>query len=103
MLRDFTYINDIVNGLISVIDSNCKFEIINIGNNKAEKLLDMVRVIENYLNKKADISFEPMQPGDVKKTYANIRKAKQLLGFNPSTKLDNGLQSFIDWYIKYYN
>ena len=61
----------------------------------------MVHHVENFIGEKADISFEPMQLGDVKNTYADIKKAKNLLNFNPSVQLEEGIKFFIDWYLKY--
>ncbi len=102
MERDFTYIDDIVLGIYSSILNNYDCEIINLGNNNSEKLLDFISVIEKLLNKKAIIEFKSMQPGDVEKTYANIDKAKNLLSFQPKTKINEGLKSFISWYKNYY-
>ena len=103
MERDFTYIDDIIKGIKSAINFDFNCEIINLGNNNTEKLLDMIHYIEKYTGKKADILFEPMQLGDVKKTYADINKAKNYLNYNPATKLEKGIESFINWYKKYNN
>jgi len=100
MERDYTYIDDIVKGIISAIKRNFFCEIINLGNNKSEKLLDMVNIIEDIIGKKAKIKLEPMQLGDVKKTYADIKKAKKLLLYNPKINLDKGLVNFCDWFLK---
>ena len=102
MERDYTYIDDIVNGVKKSITNNYDFELINLGNSKTESLLEMLRIIENHLGKKAKTKLEPMQLGDVEKTYADINKAKELLSFNPSTLLKDGLQKFLNWYLKIY-
>ena len=102
MKRDFTYIDDIVSGIRSSIDKNYKCEIFNLGNNKSEKLMDMINIIEEELNKKAIIKLEPMQLGDVKESFANIDKASKKLNFIPSTNIKKGIPYLIDWYKKYY-
>ena len=101
MKRDFTYIDDIINGTISAIDQNYQCEIFNLGNNKSEKLTDMIKIIEARVNIKANINFLPMQKGDVKETFADIGHSKTHLQFEPKTSLSDGLDMFIDWYIKY--
>ena len=97
--RDYTYINDIIKGVIAAIDyDKTGFEIINLGNNKTVTLAELIEAIENTCGKKALIKNLPQQPGDVPKTYANISKAKDLLGYNPSTNLDEGLEKFYTWF-----
>ena len=76
MKRDFTFIDDIISGIVSSINNNHQYEIFNLGNNKSENLMDIVSIIENKLGKKAIIDFQNMQPGDVQKTYADIEIAK---------------------------
>ncbi len=102
MKRDFTYIDDIINGIRASIDKNYKCEIFNLGNNKSEELMHIVSSIEYGLGKKALIDFKPMQPGDVKKTNANIDKSKKLLGYMPTINVDLGVEKFINWYKEYY-
>jgi len=102
MKRDFTYIDDIIDGIILAVNENKFCEIFNLGNNKSEKLLDMISIIEEQLGEKAKIEFKGMQPGDVKKTYANINHSKNLLGYNPSITIKEGIPRFIDWYKSYY-
>ena len=102
MKRDFTYIDDIVTGTKLAIKANKKCEIFNLGNNKSEKIMDFVKLIEKYFDKKAKIEMQTMQPGDVKETYADIEKSKNVLGYSPSINLDKGLMLFIDWYKKYH-
>ena len=102
--RDYTFINDIINGLlgaISYLESNEKvYEIINLGENEVINLNEMVTTIENALGKKAQKKMLPMQPGDVEKTNANIQKAKILLGYQPSTSFQNGIKKFVEWYLR---
>mgnify|MGYP001437441304 CR=1 FL=1 len=107
MERDFTYIDDIVSGTISVLDSINKeglklSKVYNIGNNKPENLLSFISVIENYLNIKAIKKFKPMQPGDVIKTYADISDIKNDFNFLPITSIKEGIPKFIDWYKLYH-
>ncbi len=103
MKRDFTYIDDIVDGTIAAIDHKCEYEIYNLGNNKSENLLDMISIIEKYLSKKATLEFKPLQLGDPEITYANIEKSTRDLGFSPKVSLKKGIPNFIDWYKEYYN
>ncbi|MBF87229.1 MAG: hypothetical protein CMJ14_04425 [Pelagibacterales bacterium] len=107
MERDFTYIDDIVAGTISVLDSINKeglklSKVYNIGNNKPENLLSFISVIENYLNIKAIKKFKPIQPGDVIKTYADISDIKNDFNFLPTTSIKEGVPKFIDWYKLYH-
>ena len=101
MLRDFTYIDDIVSGIISSIQKNINYEVLNLGNSKTETLTDVVSIIEERIGKKAIINYESMQLGDVKKTYADIEKTKQKLGYSPTTNIQEGINNFLDWYIDY--
>ena len=103
MKRDFTYIDDIIDGIVSSINHNYKCEVFNLGKNKTEDLMDIVSIIEERVGKKAIIEFEPMQPGDVKETYADISKAESKLKFSPKIDVKNGLNKFLDWYIEYSN
>lgn len=101
--RDYTYIDDIIDGVIKGVkyleSHENVYEIINLGESDAISLNNMVQTIERYLNKKAIVDRLPMQPGDVKRTYANIDKAKELLGYKPTTKFDDGIEKFIKWYL----
>jgi len=99
--RDFTYIDDIVTGIKASIEKNFSYEIFNLGNNKKEKVLDLIKVIENKLDKKANIVLKPLKSGDVKSTNADITKSSKMLGYNPKTNIDTGLGKFIKWYIDY--
>jgi UDP-glucuronate 4-epimerase len=101
MRRDFTYIDDIVQGIAAAIDLESKNEVFNLGNNQPVELLKMVEIIENCIGKKARKVFMPMQPGDVLETYADIEDSHQKLQFIPKTTLDEGIPRFVDWYLKY--
>ncbi|MFA6512078.1 MAG: NAD-dependent epimerase/dehydratase family protein [Patescibacteria group bacterium] len=101
--RDFTYIDDIVAGILAAVDNPFPYEIINLGNSHTEDLLHFIEIIEQVLGKKARRNLLPMQPGDVEKTYADITKAKQLLHFEPKTRIDEGIKNFINWYREYYH
>ena len=105
--RDFTYVDDIVEGIKSAIFYKNKskiayHKIFNLGNNKPISVNKIVTLLEKLLNKKAKKKFMPMQLGDVKNTFANIDESKKYLGFNPSTKIEKGLESFVNWF-KIYN
>ena len=101
MERDFTYIDDIVHGIRMAIKENYNCEIFNLGNDKTVKVLDMVRIIEKNVGKKAKIEYLPMQLGDVKKTHADINKAKSMISYDPKTDFEQGSEKFIDWFSKY--
>ena len=101
MHRDFTYINDIISGIRSSIEKNYKCEIFNLGNNKCVDLMDVVKLIEKCLGKVADINFLDIQPGDVKKTFADINYTKEMLNYKPSTSIDDGIPLFIEWHTSY--
>lgn len=97
--RDYTYIDDIVSGIIAALNySKSIYEIINLGNNKPVKLLKLVKLIEKVLGKKAKVNKLPQQPGDVPITFADISKAQSLLNYQPKTSLLNGIQKFVDWF-----
>ena len=101
MKSDFTFIDDITVGTKSVIQKNYKCEIFNLGNNRSEKLMDLMKIIEDELSIEALIDFEPMQPGDVKETYADIEKSMRKLKFNPKIRLSEGISKFVSWYKDY--
>lgn len=97
--RDYTYVDDTVQGIIGAIDYTASgFEIINLGNNYTVTLNELISSIERLTEKKAVIERYPDQPGDVPKTFADISKAKRLLGYHPSTRLDDGLAVFYRWF-----
>jgi UDP-glucuronate 4-epimerase len=111
MWRDFTYIDDIVNGVVRALDRPpssgkeagtppCK--VYNLGNNRVEKLTDYIAAIEQALQRKAVMQFEPIQPGDVPMTSADIEASRRDLGFEPATPISVGIPKFVDWYKDYY-
>lgn len=120
MQRDFTYIDDIVEGVFRLLDlpaapspdwnsaapdpalSSAPYRLYNIGNNQPVPLMEFIRELEGALGKKAKLELLPMQPGDVTATYADIEPLAQAVGFAPSTPLERGIQAFVDWYRAYY-
>lgn len=107
MMRDFTYIDDIVKGTIQVLDKDIKpencdndvpFRIYNIGCSQPVKLMDFISEIENALGKEAKKDFLPMQPGDVYQTYADTTRLEREMGYKPNTTLHEGIKQFIEWY-----
>jgi UDP-glucuronate 4-epimerase len=103
--RDFTYIDDIVNGVTKIleknIDSREHYKIYNIGNNKTENLKDFIETMEIVMDKKAIKEMYPMQLGDVSTTFADIDKLIDDIDYKPSTSISDGLEKFINWYKKY--
>ena len=116
MLRDFTYIDDVVYSIINLINKsseaksnltknnlqNVPYKIFNIGNSRPTKLTDYIKSIEVNLGKKADIILDEMQPGDVEATYANTKYLEQYINFRPNTSIEKGIKLFIKWYLEYY-
>lgn len=102
--RDYTYIDDIVDGIVRscdyVMKNNHVYEIMNIGSNNPISLKEMITTIAKELNVHLKIKELPMQPGDVNRTYANITKAKRLIGYEPSISFEEGIKKFIEWYLK---
>ncbi len=119
--RDFTYIDDIVEGIVNIMDripsgnphwnsdkpdpgtSKVAYRLYNIGNNNPVALMEFIETIENVLGKKAKKEFLPMQPGDVPSTFADIEDLVSDIGFKPNTPIKAGIQKFVEWYIQYYN
>lgn len=119
MLRDFTYIDDIVEGVVRVIlnpaksdkkweqnhrvsTSSAPYKVYNIGNNNPVKLMDFIEAIEEKLGKKIEKNFMPLQAGDVPATYANVDDLVQDLGYKPKTPIQEGIDKFVDWYIEFF-
>ena len=120
MMRDFTYIDDVIDSIVKLINKppskNNKFEgnsnlgfeswapfkIFNIGNSSPINLIEFINIIEEYLGLKAKKEFLPMQLGDLKATSAEINLLNNWVGFKPKTSIKEGLKNFIDWYINYY-
>lgn len=100
--RDYTYIDDIIDGIVASIRLKCGYEVINLGNSSATGILELVKKIETGLNKTAKTRFLPDQQGDVPATFADIGKAAALLGFKPRVSLTEGIARFADWYKKYH-
>lgn len=96
--RDYTYISDIVDGIIATLDKKFDYEVINLGNSSVVELRYLIRLIEENLGKEARIKRLPDQPGDVPVTYADISKAKKLLGYNPRVGIEEGVGRFVEWY-----
>ena len=97
--RDFTYITEIIDGIMGAINYNkTTFEIFNLGESHTTSVVDLIKLIENATGKKAKIDYEPAQPGDVPLTYADISKAEKLLGYEPRTKPEEGIKKFVAWY-----
>jgi len=120
MKRDFTYVDDIVEGVIRVIDnppignpewsgknpdpgsSKGPYKIYNIGNNNPVKLMDFIEAIENALGKKAEKNMLPIQPGDVPATYADVTDLIEDLGYKPATSIEEGIGKFVEWYLEFF-
>ena len=101
MQRDFTYIDDIVEGTIRVLDKPAPYAVYNIGNHQPVALLDYIAALERALGKEAKLDMQPMQPGDVKATYADTTALQKAVGFAPSTPLATGLARFAEWFKSY--
>lgn len=120
MVRDFTYIDDIVEGVVRVIDtpaqpnpkwsgedpdpatSYAPFRVFNIGNNQPIELLHYIEVLEQCLGKKAQMDLMPMQPGDVSATMADTTELERMVGFRPATRVEEGVVKFVAWYREFY-
>ena len=98
--RDYTYIGDILDGIMACTQKEFGYEIFNLGESQTVKLSYMIELLENALGKKAVIDRQPMQPGDVPLTFADISKARAKLGYNPHTKIEQGIPIFVDWFKK---
>ena len=97
-MRDYTYVDDVVDGIIKAIDyDKTKYEIINIGGGSPVTLNSLVEILEKTLGKKAQINYLPMQAGDVKKTVSDISKARDLLNYEPKVSFGDGIQKFVEW------
>ena len=121
MMRDFTYIDDIVEGILRAINnipkknkkwsgkdpnsfySSAPYKVYNIGNNNPVKLMDFISAIENELDVEINKNMLPLQPGDVPKTFANVENLMKDVDYKPSTTIEYGIKKFIDWFKNYYN
>jgi len=111
MSRDFTYIDDIVRGVIAITDRSAPpisdimpvpYEVFNIGNHRSEPLMHFIDVVQNAVGRKAELIYEPMQAGDVKETFADIEAIRNAVGFEPATTIDVGIPRFVEWYRSFY-
>ena len=102
MRRDFTYIDDIVDGTIAAIEKPHACEVFNLGNSDTTELMEFIRVIEEELGMEAQKNMMPLQPGDVPATSADIQKSREMLGFSPKTSIREGIHNFLVWYREYY-
>ena len=102
MQRDFTYIDDIVEGVISALDKPFDYEVFNLGNGNPVDLMDFIETLEDTLGIEADKNMMPMQPGDMKKTYADVSGAKEKLGYESKTDIEEGIRKFVEWYVDYH-
>jgi UDP-glucuronate 4-epimerase len=99
--RDYTYCQDTVSGIESAIAlRDCGFEVINLGRSEPVELLHVIGCLEQSLGKKASVHKKPPQSGDVPNTFAGIDKAKRLLGYQPSTSIEQGIDEFVKWYVQ---
>ncbi len=101
--RDYTYVDDIIDGIVASVSLDCRFEIINLGNSRTIKLKDLISLMEKQLGKRAKIKPLPNQPGDVPITYADISKARRLLNYHPNFPIEKGLAKMVDWYLEEIN
>jgi UDP-glucuronate 4-epimerase len=99
--RDYTYVEDIVSGIAAALRyDRSRYEVINLGNNATVTLLEMIRTLEDALGRRATLDWQPEQPGDVPQTWANIAKARDLLGYDPRTPFTDGIRRFAEWYLQ---
>ncbi|MDX6577557.1 MAG: UDP-glucuronate 4-epimerase [Blastocatellia bacterium] len=97
--RDYTYIDDIIAGVRAAMDyDQSKYEIINLGESRTVELRELIALLEKSLGRHAEIDRQPLQPGDVSQTFADISKARRLLGYDPQTQIEDGIQKFVEWF-----
>ncbi len=102
LFRDFTFVDDVVSGIISSIERDFDFEIFNLARGESVKLTSFIEAIENAVGRRAVVKNVGMQPGDVNVTSGDISKAREFIGYNPKTSIGDGVKLFVDWYKKYY-
>jgi UDP-glucuronate 4-epimerase len=107
MKRDFTYVDDIVDGVVATLDrppgnDNISHRVLNIGNTRSENLMDFIQTLEKAIGKKAEMEMKEMQAGDVKETYADVSETTAISGFRPKTPISEGVPRFVEWYRDYY-
>jgi UDP-glucuronate 4-epimerase len=98
--RDYTFISDILDGVIACTEKEFGYEIFNLGESQTVRLDQMIALLEDALGKKAVIERQPLQPGDVPLTFADISKARQRLGYKPQVKIELGIPRFVEWFKK---
>ena len=103
MFRDYTYIDDIVDGIKSALSANYFCDVFNLGNSKSEGLSDIIKLIEASLGKKAHIEYSDIQPGEVVRTCADINYSKEKLNYEPKVSINEGIPKFVDWFMSYYS
>ena len=101
--RDFTYIDDIVDGIVRCLQVGFKYEILNLGRGEPQNLMTFIHTIEEALDKKAILEYQGMSKGDVLTTYANVNKARRMLGYSPKVSLKEGIANFAKWYMETYH
>lgn len=107
MMRDFTYVSDIIDGILILISQakqgsiNNKSEVYNIGHGSPTSLMDFIHLLEKYTGRTAQLNFMPKQPGDVSRTFASIEKLNKM-GYKPKVSLNQGIEDFVNWYFDYY-
>jgi UDP-glucuronate 4-epimerase len=97
--RDYTHIDDIIAGVRAAIDyDQTSYEVINLGESRTVELRELISLLERELKRRAIIDRQPLQPGDVQQTFANISKARQLLNYSPKTQIEEGIKKFVEWF-----
>jgi UDP-glucuronate 4-epimerase len=97
--RDYTFIDDIIAGVRAAIDyASSDYEIINLGESRTVELRELITLLESELGTKALIARQPLQPGDMPQTYADVTRARRLLGYDPQTQIEDGLKKFVEWF-----
>jgi UDP-glucuronate 4-epimerase len=98
--RDYTYVDDIVGGIIGSLELNPRYEVLNLGGSNTIGLIELIRLLEAALGREARIRYLPFQPGDMQITFADVRRARDLLGYSPATPVADGIRKFADWFLK---
>jgi len=101
-MRDYTYIDDVIDGIVKIINKEFEYEIFNMGSGTSTSLNEILKFIEIELNMIADKKYIDMQPGDLVSTWADLEKSRQLLDYNPMTTIEDGIKKYINWYKEYY-
>jgi UDP-glucuronate 4-epimerase len=98
--RDYTYVDDITGGLVQCVDTPLGYEVLNLGEHHTTELRELIAIIEKHTGRSAMIDRQPEQPGDVRVTYADIGRARELIGYNPQIGMDEGVRRFVQWYLE---